>query len=146
MIFLANATSNAMNTLDVIFFFGVPSKFDLYYLVHFSHCRIPQVAHDHREKEHKDSDRMISAACAARICSTDLKLFSIRQRFLYSSGTSLMVRFMYRRYTFVAYVRYSRLLLPFFFLRRFFITGQNLDVAPSPDLISYLDIAFLLPL
>ena len=35
----------------------------------------------------------------ARICSIDLKLFSMRQRFLYSSGTSFMVRFMYQRST-----------------------------------------------
>ena len=80
-----------------------------------------------------------------RICSTDLKLFSMRQHFLYSSGTSFMVRFMYHRSTFVAYVRYSHLLLPFFSLRRFFITSQNLNVVPSPDLISYLDVAPLLP-
>ena len=57
-----------------------------------------------------------------------------------------MVRFMYQRSTFVAYVRYSPLLLPFFSLRRFFITSQNLNAVPSLDLISYLDIAPLLPL
>ena len=56
-----------------------------------------------------------------------------------------MVRFMYQRSTSVAYVRYSHLLLPFVSLRRFFITSQNLNVVPSLDLISYLDIAFLLP-
>ena len=64
IILSANAMSNTRNTLAAIFFFGVPPKFDLYYLVHLSHCRIPQVAHDHGEKEHKDSDHMISAAGA----------------------------------------------------------------------------------
>ena len=64
MILLTNVMSKTRNALAAIFFFGVPPKFDLYYLVYFSHCRIPQIAHDHREKEHKDSDRMISAACA----------------------------------------------------------------------------------
>ena len=57
-----------------------------------------------------------------------------------------MVRFMYQRSTFVVCIRYSHLFLPFVSLRRFFITSQNLNVVPSWDLISYLDIAFLLPL
>ena len=82
----------------------------------------------------------------ARICSTDLKLFSMRQCFLHSSGTSFMVRFMYQCSIFVAYVRYSRLFLPFVSLRRFFIICQNLNDVLSLDLISHFDITFLLPL
>ena len=53
---------------------------------------------------------------------------------------------MYQRSTFVACIRYSHLFLPFVSLRRFFITSQNLNIVPSWDLISYIDIAFLLPL
>ena len=62
MILLANAMSGTGNTLDAIFF-GMPSQPDLYCLVHVSHRRIPQIADSHREKERKDSDRMISTAC-----------------------------------------------------------------------------------
>ena len=52
---------------------------------------------------------------------------------------------MYQRSKFVAYVRYFHFLPSFVSLRRFFITKLNLNTVPLLDLISYFDIAFLLP-
>ena len=146
MILLANTMSSTRNTLAVIFFLTCRPNLISIALFIFHTVTYHRL---HTIIERKNIKTLIAwfrLHVRARICSTDLKLFSMRQRFLYSSGTSFMVRFMYQRSTFVAYVRYSHLLLPFFSLRRFFITSQNLNVVPSLDLISYFDIASLLPL
>ena len=145
MILLANTMSSTRNTLAVMFFLTCRPNLISIALFIFRTAVYHRL---HTIIERKNIKTLIAwfrLHVRTRICSTDLKLFSIRHRFLYSSGTSFMVRFMYQRSTFVAYVRYSHLLLPFFSLRHFFTTSQNLNVVPSPDLISYLDIAPLLP-
>ena len=145
MILLANAMSSAKNTLAVIFFLACRPILISIALFIFRTAVYHRL---HTVIERKNIKNLIARFrlhVRARIYYTELKLFSMRQRFLYSSGTSFMVRFMYQRSTFVACIRYSHLLLHFFSLRRFFITSQNLNVVPSLDLISYLDIAPLLP-
>ena len=145
MILLANTMSSTRNTLDVIFFLACrPNLISIALFIFRTaiHHRL------HTVIERKNIKTLIAwfrLHVLARIYYTELKLFSMRQCFLYSSGISLMVRFMYWRSKFVAYIRYAHLLLLFFSLRRFFITGQNLNVVLPLDLTSYFDIAFLLP-
>ena len=64
MILLANTMSSTRNTLAVIFFLTCRPNLIFNTLFIFRTAVYHRLHTDHREKEHKDSDRMISTACA----------------------------------------------------------------------------------
>ena len=93
MILLANTMSSTRNTLAVIFFLTCRPNLISIALFIF---RTAVYRRLHTIIERKNIKTLIAwfrLHVRAQICSTDLKLFSMRQRFLYSSGTSFMVRF-----------------------------------------------------
>ena len=137
--------SSAKNTLAVIFFLACRPILISIALFIFRTAVYHRL---HTVIERKNIKNLIARFrlhVRAHICYTELKLFSMRQRFLYSSGTSFMVRFYVPAFHICGMHQIFPSSLTFLFLETFFYHQPKPDVVPSLDLISYLDIAPLLP-